>query len=245
MEINQVKNPDAALGLYDPRFEHDNCGIGAVANIKGIKTHKTVDQALHIVENLEHRAGKDAEGKTGDGVGIMLQISHKFFKKVTKPLGIALGGEREYGVGMFFFPQDELARNQAKKMFEIIVKKEGLNFLGWREVPNCPEILGQRAADVMPYIAQGFVEKPLDVQAGLEFDRKLYVVRRVSTRECFWWGSCGCFLRIFRIRTMRRPLPWCIPAFPPIPIPAGCVPILTGLSSTTGRSIPSAGTWIG
>lgn len=179
MEINQVKNPDAALGLYDPRFEHDNCGIGAVANIKGIKTHKTVDQALHIVENLEHRAGKDAEGKTGDGVGIMLQISHKFFKKVTKPLGIALGGEREYGVGMFFFPQDELARNQAKKMFEIIVKKEGLNFLGWREVPNCPEILGQRAADVMPYIAQGFVEKPLDVQAGLEFDRKLYVVRRV------------------------------------------------------------------
>lgn len=93
-------------GLYDPRFEHDNCGIGAVANIKGIKTHKTVEQALHIVENLEHRAGKDAEGKTGDGVGIMLQISQKFFKKVTAPLGIKLGGEREYGVGMFFFPQD-------------------------------------------------------------------------------------------------------------------------------------------
>ena len=96
-------------GLYDPRFEHDNCGIGAVANIKGIKTHETVNQALHIVENLEHRAGKDAEGKTGDGVGIMLQISHGFFEKVTRPLGIQIGGEREYGVGMFFFPQDELA----------------------------------------------------------------------------------------------------------------------------------------
>lgn len=176
MEKRQNK---AVPGLYEPSFEHDNCGIGAVANIRGLKTHKTVDQALHIVENLEHRAGKDAEGKTGDGVGIMLQISHKFFKKVTKPLGIHLGGEREYGIGMFFFPQDELARNQAKKMFEIILKKEGLTFLGWREVPNHPEILGKRAVDVMPYIAQGFVEKPSDIKKGLDFDRKLYIVRRV------------------------------------------------------------------
>lgn len=98
-------------GLYDPRFEHDNCGAGAVANIKGIKTHKTVDQALHIVENLEHRAGKDAEGKTGDGVGIMLQISHRFFKKAASQGWYYLGRcEREYGIGMFFFPQDELCQ---------------------------------------------------------------------------------------------------------------------------------------
>ena len=166
-------------GLYDPRFEHDNCGIGAVANIKGIKTHKTVDQALHIVEHLEHRAGKDAEGKTGDGVGIMLQISHRFFKKAAAQAGITLGGEREYGVGMFFFPQDELARKQAMKMFEIIVKKEGLTFLGWRKVPTAPEVLGKKAVDVMPYIAQGFVAKPDNVKKGLDFDRKLYVVRRV------------------------------------------------------------------
>ena len=91
-------------GLYDPRFEHDNCGIGAVVNIKGIKTRETVDNALKIVENLEHRAGKDAEGRTGDGVGIMLQISHRFFKKACRAIGIELGGERDYGVGMFFFP---------------------------------------------------------------------------------------------------------------------------------------------
>ena len=166
-------------GLYDPRFEHDNCGIGAVANIKGIKTHKTVDQALHIVENLEHRAGKDAEGRTGDGVGIMLQISHRFFKKAASQAGITLGDEREYGIGMFFFPQDELARKQAMKMFEIIVKKEGLTFLGWRKVPTAPEVLGKKAVDVMPYIAQGFVAKPDNVKKGLDFDRKLYVVRRV------------------------------------------------------------------
>ena len=170
---------NGCLGLYDPRFEHDNCGIGAVANIKGIKSHKTVDQALHIVENLEHRAGKDAEGKTGDGVGIMLQISHRFFKKVTRSLGIELGEEREYGVGMFFFPQDELARNQAKKMLEIIVKKEGLEFLGWRDLPIHPEQIGDRAVEKMPYIVQGFIGKPAEVEKGLEFDRRLYVARRV------------------------------------------------------------------
>lgn len=166
-------------GLYEPRFEHDNCGIGAVANIKGIRSHRTVDQALHIVENLEHRAGKDAEGKTGDGVGIMLQISHGFFKKVTEHLGFQIGDERAYGVGMFFFPQDELIRSQAMKMFEIIVRKEGMTFLGWREVPTAPEILGRKAVDVMPYIAQGFVGKPAGMKAGLDFDRKLYIARRV------------------------------------------------------------------
>lgn len=115
-----MENQNNQPGLYSPQFEHDNCGIGAVVSIKGVKTHQTVSDALSIVENLEHRAGKDAEGKTGDGVGILLQISHKFFKKAVKPLGIKIGEEREYGVGMFFFPQDELARNRAKKMFEII-----------------------------------------------------------------------------------------------------------------------------
>ena len=166
-------------GLYSPSFEHDNCGIGAVVSIKGIKTHQTVSDALSIVENLEHRAGKDAEGKTGDGVGILLQISHKFFKKAVKPLGIQIGDDREYGVGMFFFPQDELKRNQAKKMFEIIVEKEGLEFLGWREVPTYPQILGKKAVDCMPYIMQAFVKKPADVAKGIDFDRKLYVARRV------------------------------------------------------------------
>ena len=98
----------APEGLYDPRFEHDNCGIGAIVNIKGIPSRRVVEDALHIVENLEHRAGKDAEGKTGDGVGILLQISHSFFSKAAKEAGITLGDARDYGVGMFFFPQDEL-----------------------------------------------------------------------------------------------------------------------------------------
>ena len=166
-------------GLYDPRFEHDNCGIGAIVNIKGNKTHDTVSGALDIVEKLEHRAGKDAEGKTGDGVGILLQISHNFFKKAVAPLGIELGEERDYGIGMFFFPQDELKKNQAKKMFEVIVEKEGLEFLGWREVPVSPKVLGHKALECMPCIMQAFVKRPEDVERGLDFDRMLYVVRRV------------------------------------------------------------------
>lgn len=177
-------NENRQPGLYNPAFEHDNCGIGAVVSIKGIKTHQTVSDALSIVENLEHRAGKDAEGKTGDGVGILLQISHKFFKKAVKPLGINIGEERDYGIGMFFFPQDELKRNQSKKMFEIIVEKEGLEFLGWREVPTLPNVLGKKAVDCMPYIMQGFVKRPANVNKGIDFDRKLYVARRVFEQTC-------------------------------------------------------------
>mgnify|MGYP000129211316 FL=1 len=179
-EQDMIENKRAEnTGLYDPSFEHDNCGIGAVVNIKGIKTHDTVNNALKIVENLEHRAGKDAEGKTGDGVGIMVQISHKFFSKECAKLGIELGGERDYGIGMFFFPQKELARKQAMKMFEVIVEKEGLEFICWREVPTTPGILGKKAIDVMPCIMQAFIRRPETVKAGMDFDRKLYFVRRI------------------------------------------------------------------
>ena len=166
-------------GLYRQQFEHENCGIGAIVNSRGIKSHQTVENALRIVENLEHRAGKDAEGKTGDGVGILLQIAHSFFKKVCAQEGISIGDEREYGIAQLFFPQDELKCNQAKKMFEIIVEKEGLEFLGWREVPCVPSVLGHKAVECMPCIMQAFVKKPANVGKGLAFDRKLYIARRV------------------------------------------------------------------
>ena len=164
--------------LYRECFEHDNCGIGAVVNIKGKPSHTTVDNALTIVETLEHRAGKDAEGKTGDGVGILLQISDRFFQKAAKELNISIGAKRDYAVGMFFFPQNELRRNQAKKMFEIIAEKEGLAVLGWREVPCDPNAIGSKALECMPKIEQCFINRPQDIKRGIDFDRKLYVVRR-------------------------------------------------------------------
>lgn len=172
------KETRPAAPLYDPRFEHDACGIGAVVDIKGRKTHQTVDDALKIVEKLEHRAGKDAAGETGDGVGILLQISHGFFSKAAAELGFELGGERDYGVGMFFFPQDDLRRNQAMKMFQLIAEREGMEFIGWREVPVCPQVLGRKARDKMPRIVQGFVRRPERLAKGLEFDRRLYIARR-------------------------------------------------------------------
>jgi glutamate synthase (ferredoxin) len=179
MSYNEFLGQPKAQGLYDPAFEHDNCGIGAIVNIDGEKTHQTVEDALKIVENLEHRAGKDAEGKTGDGVGIMTQVPYKFFKKEASKLGITLGEERDFAVGMFFFPQDELKYKQAKKMFEIITQKEKLQFLGWREVPIRPEVLGNTALECMPKIMQCFIKRPDGVEKGLPFERKLYVARRV------------------------------------------------------------------
>jgi glutamate synthase (ferredoxin) len=165
-------------GLYDPQFEHDNCGIGAIIDVKGRASHQLVADALSIVENLEHRAGKDAEGKTGDGVGILTQIPHKFFVKKLKEQGIVLPGRRGYGVGTFFFPQGELERRQAKSLFEIIVRKAGLKILGWRDVETVPDVLGTRARECMPWISQVFIARPEEAKTDLEFDRKLYVIRR-------------------------------------------------------------------
>ncbi|MBQ7678325.1 MAG: glutamate synthase subunit alpha, partial [Butyrivibrio sp.] len=165
-------------GLYDPSFEHDNCGIGAIIDVEGRASHQLVSDALSIVEHLEHRAGKDAEGKTGDGVGILTQIPHAFFKRKLAEQGVTLPGPRQYGVGMFFFPQKDLDMRQAKSMFEIITRKAGLTLLAWREVASAPEVLGARARECMPNIWQVFIERPAEAETDLAFDRMLYIIRR-------------------------------------------------------------------
>ena len=165
-------------GLYDDSFEHDNCGIGAIVDIEGRKSHGLVEDALTIVERLEHRAGKDAEGKTGDGVGILTQIPHRFFAKKMREEGISLPEERGYGVGMFFFPTDDLDLRLARSMFEIIVRKSGLKFIAWRKVDSVPDVLGSKARECMPAIWQAFIERPDSAATDLDFDRMLYIVRR-------------------------------------------------------------------
>lgn len=164
--------------LYEPAFEHDNCGIGAVVSIDGVKTRKVVDRALSIVEKLEHRAGKDASGKTGDGVGILLQICHEFYKKSAADSGIFLENEGEYGIGMFFFPKDAAECDSEMKRFEKACFDEKLTFLGWRKVPVLSDVLGEKALECMPVILQGFIEKPLGCRKGLDFDKLLYHLRR-------------------------------------------------------------------
>ncbi len=179
--------------LYSERFEHDACGIGAVVNIDGIASHDVVDDALTIVERLEHRAGKDATGQVGDGVGVLLQMPHRLYST----FGFDLGQKGDYGVGMFFFPQENLQRRQAQKLFEVICGKEGVPFLGWRQVPVNPDILGAPARDSMPGIYQCFVARPGDVDRGLAFDRRLYVIRRV-----FEQSSEGTYVCSFSSRTV-------------------------------------------
>lgn len=165
--------------LYNPKFEHDACGIGAIIDLNGEPSFSIVDDALTIVEKLEHRAGKDATGEIGDGVGIMLQVPHEFFSKVGKEMGINLGNRRDYGVGMFFFPQDVLSKLQSQKMFEIICAKEGVEFLGWRNVPVNTSVMSEKAQISTPFICQCFVKRPKKLKQGLDFDRKLYVIRRL------------------------------------------------------------------
>lgn len=197
-------------GLYNEKYERDACGIGAVVDVDGKKTHETVDDALTIVERLEHRAGKDATGETGDGVGILLQISHDFFSKKAKEQGYDLGEERSYGVGMFFLPQNALGRKQAQKMFEIICEKENVKFLFWREVPVQENILGEKARSSMPRITQCFVAKPEDVSKGLEFDKKLYCIRREfeqsndDTYVCSFSSRTIVYKGMFLVKQLRN-----------------------------------------
>lgn len=183
MDNYRTQEPYAKNGLYDPRFEHENCGIGAVVNMNGKADHKVVDNALRIVETLEHRAGKDAEGKTGDGVGILLQISHTYFSNAAAKDNILIGGKREYGIGMFFLPQSEKKCKKAMDTFEKVLKEEQLEFLGWRKVPVNPSVLGSKALESMPNIMQAFIKKPDDCEKGIAFDRKLYIARMVFEKR--------------------------------------------------------------
>ncbi len=164
--------------LYEMEMEHDACGIGTIVNIDGHKDYRVLDDALKIVEKLDHRAGKDASGKVGDGVGILLQISHDFFLEAAEKEGIRLKGERDYGIGMFFLPRDPLKCTFTKRTFEVIAKKNGLNVLGWRNVPVNEKILGDTARQCMPSIQQVFIERPQDCSPGIDFDRKLFITRR-------------------------------------------------------------------
>ncbi|MCR5654517.1 MAG: glutamate synthase large subunit [Lachnospiraceae bacterium] len=191
--------------------EHDACGIGAVVKIDGVPEYSVMDDALTIVEKLEHRAGKDATGKVGDGVGILLQISHDFFKKAAKEaFDTDLGEAGDYAVGMFFLPQDPLKCTFAKRLLEVIAQKENMEVIGWREVPIHPEILGERAKECMPAIRQCFLKRPADVARGVAFDRRLYVVRREfeqsseDTYICSLSGRTIVYKGMFLVGQLRR-----------------------------------------
>lgn len=170
-------------GLYDPQFEHDNCGIGFIADIKGKKSHQIINDAIQILEKLAHRGGVGSEPDTGDGAGILIQIPHNFMKKVCQNEGITLPDEGDYAVGMLFLSPDIETRTDSLKKLENIIADEGLEYLGMREVPTYAKCIGESARTAMPRIVQIFIKRPKDTKKGIPFERKLYLVLKRSERE--------------------------------------------------------------
>ena len=184
--IDQQRLDQARLeanGMYSSQFEKDACGMGFVVNIKGKKSHDIIDDGLRILERLEHRGGAGADKDTGDGAGILVQIPHEFFKRECEVLGISLPAAGEYGVGMIFAHKYESLRNEQKRIFEEVVREEGQVVLGWREVPVDGTKVGKEAAAIRPWMIQILVGKGPDVTNNAEFERKLYVIRKLAEKR--------------------------------------------------------------
>lgn len=168
-------------GLYDPRFEHDSCGIGFVASIKGKKSHQHISDALTVLENMEHRGACGCENNTGDGAGIMIQTPHAFFFEACLQLGIHLPAYGKYGVGVLFFPKDVQRREECRDIFNRAAEKLGMELLGYRKVPVNPTDIGPTALSVEPEMEQVFVRCPDQVHNPYDFERKLFVLRNYVT----------------------------------------------------------------
>ena len=187
--MEKVFTQPKAQGLYDPKNEHENCGIGLIVDMKGRRSHDIVKGALEICLNLDHRGGCGCDPITGDGAGIFMQIPHNFFKTVCNTeCGFDVPNEGDYGVGFAFLSRDDEERKNEETMIEEIVAEEGLQFIGWRDVPVRSQILGKASKACEPVMRQFFVNRA-DVGRGLPFERKLYVVRRLATHRIRYSGS--------------------------------------------------------
>jgi len=171
-------------GLYEPRNEHDACGIGFVASIRGEKSHEIIRKGLEVLINLTHRGATGCDPETGDGAGILIQIPHVFFASECEEMGIHLPKAGAYGVGMVFLPVDKHCRLQCEGVFERIAKEEGLTVLGWRDTPLNGMSIGREARASQPYIEQLFLGLPEGLELDEDgFERLLYRVRRRTEKE--------------------------------------------------------------
>jgi len=188
-----MKHPDfpAKQGLYDPAHEHDACGVGFVANIKGRKSHTIVEQALQVLVNLSHRGACGCEVNTGDGAGILVQMPHDFLVNACKQNKISLPGQREYGVGMVYLPANKQHRYKCERLFEEIVESEGQTVLGWRTVPTNNFGLGNWARKNEPVVRQIFIGRDSKLTDDMAFERKLYVIRKLAEKGIRYAGITG------------------------------------------------------
>src|SRR5581483_4889769 len=177
MSKRHIHGLPPAQGLYDPANEHDACGIGFIASVRGHKTHEIVENGIRILINLTHRGACGCDPETGDGAGILIQIPHKFFARECSKLGFTLPDAGEYGVGMVFLPVEKHQRLACEAIIERIAREEGLGVLGWRDTPINGSAIGRVARASQPYIEQVFLSRGPEMdEAALE--RKLYVVRK-------------------------------------------------------------------
>ncbi|HEY6908502.1 MAG TPA: glutamate synthase large subunit, partial [Myxococcales bacterium] len=175
--------PPPRQGLYDPALEHDSCGFGFVADIKGRPSHDIVMKALEVLLNLEHRGATGAEKDTGDGAGILLQTPHAFLRRECQKLGLSLPERGRYGAGMVFLPPSEHGRDAINRLFEETVRSEGQELIGWRDVPTDNASLGPTARTSQPVIRQVFIGRGADVADEEALERKLYVIRRLVEKK--------------------------------------------------------------
>ena len=190
---------DQNQGLYHPEFEHDACGIGFRAHLKGRKSHQIVADAIHMLERMDHRGACGCDPNTGDGAGILLQIPHEFLYEECLNLGFKLPPLGDYGLGMIFFPYDEKKREECKEILNRKIVSLGFSLLGYRKVPTMNETLGEGSGAVEPWVEQVFIEKIDELQDNITFERKLYVLRQYSsklihesvdgTKEQFYFSS--------------------------------------------------------
>ena len=175
-KTEMTKGWPSKQGLYDPRYEHDSCGVGFVVDIKGRRSRSIVDQAIQVLLNLEHRGACGCEPNTGDGAGILLQIPHLFFQRECPEL--RLPGVGHYAVGMVFLPTEGEGRRECERLFEATVRQEGQRVLGWRTVPTDDAGIGPAALASRPIVRQIFVGRGEGISDELAFERKLYVIRK-------------------------------------------------------------------
>ena len=176
-------------GLYDPKNEHDACGIGFVVNIKGQKSNKIVNQALEVLCNLDHRGARGSEPETGDGAGILMQIPHRFFQGACEGIGFELPWPGKYGVGMVFLSPDREERHAQEKVVEQVIEDEGQSVLGWRSVPTDNSYLGETSRHSEPMVRQVFIGRNEDIEDQDVFERKLYVIRKRVAKEVRYEGK--------------------------------------------------------
>ncbi|MGQ9872780.1 glutamate synthase large subunit [Leptodesmis sp.] len=209
MNTNQLPAPQ---GLYNPQFEHDACGVGFIVHMKGQKSHDIVEQALTILVNLDHRGACGCETNTGDGAGVLMQLPHKFLRKVAAAEGVSLPEPGQCAVGMIYTSPDPVQREKSRRLFEQIVTEEGQTVLGWRDVPTDNSSLGNTAKASEPFIEQVFIQRSSHLVDDLAFERKLYVIRKRSHNTIRnpetdpWWYPCSLSCRTIVYKGMLMPV---------------------------------------